>query len=59
MSRYRDARNPLDQLIEQESRTCKGCQHLEQAWGRQLCGIGMQKEKKELIKCKKYKERSQ
>lgn len=51
--------DPLLILLRDEGRTCKGCQHLEQAWGRQLCGIGMQKEKKELIKCKKYKERSQ
>ena len=51
--------DPLDILIREENRTCKGCKYLEQAWGRQLCGIGIQKEKKELIKCKKYKERSQ
>ena len=58
MSRYRDARNPLDQLLEQEARSCKGCKHLEQAWGRQLCMISMQKEKQELKRCKKYQERT-
>ncbi len=58
MSRYRDARNPLDHLIEQENRTCKGCIHLEQAWGRQLCMIAVQKEKQQLTRCKKYQERS-
>lgn len=57
--RYRDARDPLIQLIEQENRTCKGCVHLEQAWSQQLCMINMQKTKKELSRCKKYKERSQ
>ena len=43
--RYRDARDPLLQLIEQENRTCKGCKYLEQAWGRQLCMASRQKEK--------------
>lgn len=52
--RYREARDPLIQLIEQENRTCKGCKHLEQAWGRQLCVAGMQKEKRELSRCKHY-----
>lgn len=56
--RYRDARDPLIQLIEQENRTCKGCKYLEQAWGRQLCMIAMQKEKQQLSRCKKYQERT-
>lgn len=50
--------DPLDILIRQEGRTCKGCAHLEQAWGQQLCMIGMQKTKRELSRCKKYKERT-
>ena len=52
--RYRDARDPLIQLIEQENRTCKGCKYLEQAWGRQLCMANQQKEKQELRRCKHY-----
>jgi len=56
MSRYRDARDPLEQLLEQERRTCKGCQHLTQAWGRQLCMANHQKEKQELKRCKHYSE---
>ena len=51
--------DPLDILIREEGRTCKGCIHLEQAWQVQLCMIGMQKTKKELTRCKKYKERNQ
>ena len=50
--------DPLDILIREEGRTCKGCIHLEQAWSQQLCMINMQKTKKELSRCKKYKERT-
>ena len=56
MSRYRDARNPLDQLIEQENRTCKGCIHLEQAWGRQYCKKHENKSGGNMRRCKDYRE---
>lgn len=46
--------DPLDILIREEGRTCKGCVHLEQAWKQQFCMIGMKKEKRELSRCKRY-----
>lgn len=49
--------DPLDILIREEDRTCKGCVHLDQAWKQQFCMINMQKTKTELTRCKKYKER--
>lgn len=34
--RYRD---PLDVLIAEEERTCKGCIHLSSLWGMRICKL--------------------
>lgn len=33
----RDTRDPLEQLIERESRTCNGCIHLGAVWLQSWC----------------------
>ena len=56
--RQSDTRNPLDQLIAKESRTCKGCRfHLvEVCFSRkvELCRLG----RKKVRKCGMYGEKS-
>lgn len=49
-------RDPLDILIEQESRTCKGCAHIETmvVFGERV--MNCNKAKKVGIKCRQYKE---
>lgn len=44
-------KDPLEILIEQESRTCKGCANRVFVWGREGCLKG-----RKPMRCKHYKE---
>lgn len=49
-------RNPLEVLLRNEARTCKGCQHKETV---RLFGVEHEvclKKRKKLVRCKLYKE---
>lgn len=48
----RDTRDPLEQLIERESRTCKGCIHRSTLCGAAVC---IKLNKLADLKCSKYK----
>ncbi len=46
-------RDPLEQLIAKENRTCKGCRYLLEVFDRKACGLG----RKKLRKCGMYNEK--
>lgn len=49
-------RNPLDVLLNAESRTCKGCVHLTSLWTVKACGLNPKKSGDKLKRCKRYKD---
>lgn len=53
--KYRD---PLEGLIAQESRSCKGCKHLAELWGAQYCEAGHAKKhgSDNMRRCANYRE---
>lgn len=46
-------RDPLEQLIAKENRTCKGCRYLLEVFDRKACGLV----RKKLRKCGMYNEK--
>lgn len=47
-------RDPLDILIEQEQRTCKGCKHKVKIWGVEVCAKPGGRGNKAIRRCKDY-----
>jgi predicted SpoU family rRNA methylase len=45
--------DPLEILLRRESRTCKGCKHVQEAWGKPYC---VKHDKPAVKRCKDYKE---